>query len=84
LGSAFRAAHWAGRGFTPRLIAPTASATWLIESQLPLLARIDAPTGDVTGPVPLERPQGASGGARALAATEDAVWVRLERRGDSL
>ena len=69
--------HWAGRRFTPRLIAPTATAAWVIESGLPLLARIDTATGEVTGPLPLERPESAHPPeAAALVATDDAVWVR--------
>ena len=69
--------HWAGRRFTPRLIAPTATAAWVIESGLPLLARLDTATGEVTGPVPLERPESAHPPeAVALVATGDAVWVR--------
>jgi hypothetical protein len=68
--------HWAGRRFTPRLIAPTATAAWVIESGLPLLARIDTASGEVTGPLPLERPEGAHPEAAALVATDDAVWVR--------
>jgi hypothetical protein len=69
--------HWAGRRFTPRLIAPTATAAWVIESGLPLLARIDTVTGEVTGPLRLERPESAHPPeAVALVATGDAVWVR--------
>jgi hypothetical protein len=67
---------WAGHRFSPRLIAPTDSAVWVTEGLLPLLARIDPLSGEVTGPFALDRPKGSTGGAHAVVATSDAVWVR--------
>ena len=68
--------HWWGHRFTPRLIAPTRSAVWLIEALLPLLVRVDPATTALSGPIALDRPGTTSGEALELRATEESVWVR--------
>jgi hypothetical protein len=69
--------QWAGRRFTPRLIAPTVFGIWLVESLLPLLVRVDPTTGAISRPLPVTTPEGASGEAHALAPREGAVWLQF-------
>lgn len=68
--------YWAGRRFTPRFIAPTPSAVWVMEGGLPVLVCVDPARLAVTGPITLARPEGSGREAHQLAATEEAVWVR--------
>ncbi|HEY1597847.1 MAG TPA: hypothetical protein VGF74_20780 [Thermoleophilaceae bacterium] len=68
--------YWAGYRFTPRLIASAESAVWVVESHLPLIARIDPRTRAVHGPRPAGRGDAAGRGAHDLLAHGDSVWIR--------
>jgi hypothetical protein len=68
--------YWVGYRFTPRLIAAAESDVWVVESHLPLLARIDPRTRAVSGPRPVGHGDPAGRGAHDLLATGDAVWIR--------
>jgi hypothetical protein len=68
--------YWAGYRFTPRLIASAESAVWVMESHLPLLARIDPRTHGVAGPRPVGHGDPAGRGAHDLLVHGDSVWIR--------
>jgi hypothetical protein len=68
--------YWVGYRFTPRLIAAADSGVWVVESHLPLLARVDASTRAVSGPRQVGHGDPAGRGAHDLLATGDSVWIR--------
>jgi hypothetical protein len=68
--------YWAGYRFAPRLIAAAESAVWVVESHLPLLARIDSRTRAVSGPRAVGHGDPAGRGAHDVLACGDAVWIR--------
>ena len=68
--------YWAGYRFTPRLIAAAGSGVWVVENHLPLLARVDPPSGAVTGPRRVGHGDPAGRGAHDLLAHDDALWIR--------
>ncbi|HKN95364.1 MAG TPA: hypothetical protein VJU60_13595 [Thermoleophilaceae bacterium] len=68
--------YWAGYRFTPRLIAGTRSAVWVVENHLPLLVRVDPGTGELTGPSRVGHGDPAGRGAHDLLAHGDDLWIR--------
>ena len=68
--------YWVGYRFTPRLIAAAATGVWVVENHLPLLARIDAESGAVSGPERVGHGDPAGRGAHDLLAPGDALWIR--------
>lgn len=68
--------YWAGYRFTPRLIAATRSAVWVMENHLPLLAFVDAARGTVSGPRRVGHGDPAGRGAHDLLAYEEELWIR--------
>jgi hypothetical protein len=68
--------YWTGYRFTPRLIAGADSGVWVVESHLPLLARIDPETGAVSGPRQVGHGDPAGRGAHDLLSSGDALWIR--------
>ncbi|HEY2603301.1 MAG TPA: hypothetical protein VGI67_17210 [Thermoleophilaceae bacterium] len=68
--------YWAGYRFTPRLIAAAATGVWVVESHLPLLARIDPGSGAVSGPRRVGHGDPAGRGAHDLLSDSGAVWIR--------
>jgi hypothetical protein len=68
--------YWVGYRFTPRLIAAADSGVWVVENHLPLLARIDPRSGDVSGPEQVGHGDPAGRGAHDLLALGGALWIR--------
>ncbi len=68
--------YWAGYRFTPRLIAATRSAVWVVENHLPLVVRVDPMSGELTGPRRVGHGDPAGRGAHDLLAHEDDIWIR--------
>jgi hypothetical protein len=68
--------YWAGYRFAPRLIAAAESAVWVVESHLPLLARIDSGSRAVSGPRAVGHGDPAGRGAHDVLASGDIVWIR--------
>ena len=68
--------YWVGYRFTPRLIAAADSGVWVMESHLPLIARIDPASRTVSGPRQVGHGDPAGRGAHDLLAAGDAVWIR--------
>lgn len=68
--------YWAGYRFTPRLIAGTAPAVWVVENHLPLLARVDAASGTVSGPRRVGHGDPVRRGAHDLLARDEELWIR--------
>jgi len=67
---------WAGRIFTPRLIAPSATGAWVAEGLLPVRARVEDQR--VIGPKPVPRPGAGDTETRDLLVHEDgSIWVRF-------
>lgn len=68
--------YWAGYRFTPRLIAATRAAVWVMENHLPLLASVDPARGSVSGPRRVGHGDPAGRGAHDLLALREELWIR--------
>jgi hypothetical protein len=68
--------YWADYRFSPRLIAVTEPAVWVVEDHFPLLVRIDPATGEHGEPRPVGRRDDTTRGAHEILATDDVVWIR--------
>jgi hypothetical protein len=68
--------YWAGYRFTPRLIAATESAVWVVESHLPVLVRIDPRPGSVAAPRSVGPGDPTGRGAHDLLAWGESLWIR--------
>lgn len=67
---------WEGHRFAPGHIAPSEHGAWVTEGLLPLLAHVDARTGEITGPFDLAHPDRPLSQIHSIAAEEGFVWLR--------
>ena len=67
--------HFAGYVFSPAAIAPVADGAWVADQFLPVVVRVDAPSGRMSQPCGLEHGKANSMGIRGLVAFEGALWA---------
>jgi hypothetical protein len=67
-----------GYRFTPGQIAAGEHEVWVADEFLPLLVRIERRTGQITGPHPIERPDGQRGNVVLLGIDRDRLCVQWD------
>jgi hypothetical protein len=68
--------YFEGYRFTPWQIAVGEREAWVADMHLPVLARVERATGEITGPHLLKRPDGSQGNLMRLAMHRDCLCAR--------